>query len=81
MVPVFARPRRPGFRLGGRNDESGRVKCARSGAMHAGTAKHRLRFLGFARNDMRALQGNDKVSEGARGREGERARGREGKAT
>ena len=63
MVPVFARPRRPGFRLGGRNDESGRVKCARSGAMHAGTAKHRLRFLGFARNDMRALQGNDKGSE------------------
>ena len=56
-------PANLGSGLGGRNDESGRVKCARSGAMHAGTAKHRLRFLGFARNDMRALQGNDKGSE------------------
>ena len=57
MVRVFARPRRPGFRLGGRNDESGCVKCARSGAMHAGTAKHRLRFLGFARNDRGRYRG------------------------
>ena len=36
------------------------VKCGRRGAVRAATANHRLRFLGFARNDRGALWWNDR---------------------
>ena len=39
-----------------KKDGEGRVKCERSGAICAATANRGLGFLGFARNDIGALQ-------------------------
>ena len=43
----------------GSSPETRGVKCGRRGAVRAATANHRLRFLGFARNDRGALWWND----------------------
>ena len=44
----------------GSSREKRGVKCGRRGAVRAATANHRLRFLGFARNDRGLLWWNDK---------------------
>ena len=43
----------------GSSPETRGVKCGRRGAVRAATTNHRLRFLGFARNDRGALWWND----------------------
>ena len=59
----------------GSSPETRGVKCGRRGAVRAATANHRLRFLGFARNDRGALWWNDRSRN--RSRNSARSGGRE----